>query len=104
MRRRSLVALIGSMPAGWPSAAHAQRVERVRRIALLLPARPTDPELQARVGAFLQGLRQAGWTTGGNVQLQYRWTEGNPSNERKYAAELIAFEPDVILADGAGAV
>lgn len=73
-------------------------------IALLLPASANDPEFQARVGAFLQGLQRAGWNVGRKVQLEYRWTEGNPSNERRHAVELVAFEPDVILADGAGAV
>ena len=64
--------------------------ELPRRIALLLPARPTDPEFQEHVGAFLQGLQQAGWVIGRNVQLEYRWTDGNPDNTRKYIAELVS--------------
>ena len=76
----------------------------MRRIALLLPASASDPEFQARVSALLQELQQAGWAAGSNVQLGYWWTEGNRDNERKHVVELIAFKPDVILADGAGAV
>ena len=76
----------------------------MRRVALLLPASPTDAQFQARVGAFLQGLQQAGWAIGRNVQLEYRWAENNPNDTRKHAAELVALAPDVILADGAGSV
>src|SRR5262245_24772723 len=104
MNRRAFIAALGSA-AAWPAVARAQQSERVRRIALLLPASATDPQLfQARVGPFLQGLRQAGWVIGRNVRLGYWWTESKPDNARKQVAELIAFEPDVILADGAGAV
>src|SRR5262249_7034793 len=82
----------------------AQQPERMRRIAVLLPANPTDPELQAYVGAFLQGLQQAGWVIGRNVQLEYRWTEGNADNTSKYIAELVAPAPDVIVTQGATTV
>src|SRR5262249_43931459 len=104
MRRRGFAALVGSAAAGWLLTARAQQAGRIRRIALLLPARATDPEFQARVGAFLQGLQQAGWTIGRDLRAEYRWTEGDAGTARKYAAELIAFEPEVIVADGAGAV
>jgi putative ABC transport system substrate-binding protein len=103
VKRRDFIAALGGAVA-WPIMAYAQQPERMRRIALLLPASASDPEFQARVGAFLQGLRQAGWVIGRNVHLEYRWTESNPDNARKHAAELIGVEPDVILADGAGAV
>ena len=101
MRRREFIAGLGGA-AAWPLVEQAQ--QGLRRIALLLPASATDQEFQARVGAFLQGLQQAGWAIGRNVRLGYWWTENNPDNARKHAAELLAFEPDVILADGAGAV
>ena len=103
MRRREFLVVLGGV-AAWPFAARAQQHERVRRIALLLPASPTDAQFQARVGAFLQGLQQAGWAIGRNVQLEYRWAENNPADIRKHAAELVALAPDVILADGAGSV
>ena len=103
MRRREFIAGLGGA-AAIPFAARAQPRERPRRIALLLPAHPTDPQFQAYVGAFLQGLQQAGWVIGRNAELEYRWTEGNPDNTRKYIAELVALAPDVIVAQGASAV
>jgi putative ABC transport system substrate-binding protein len=103
MRRRDFMLGLGGA-ATMGAQALAQRDERVRRIGLLLPARNTDPEFQARVGAFVQGLQQSGWIVGRNAQLEYRWSEGNPDTTRKQAAELIALAPDVILADGAGSV
>ena len=87
----------------WPLAVRAQQAQRMRRIGLLLPASATDPEFQARVGAFLQGLQEAGWSIGRNAQIEYRWAGDNPDT-RKLAVELIALAPDVILADGGGAV
>jgi putative ABC transport system substrate-binding protein len=104
MKRREFIAWLTGAAATWPLAARAQPLDRVRRIALLLPASPTDVQFQARVGAFLQGLQQAGWVIGRNVELEYRWAENNPVDTRKHAAELVALAPDVILADGAGAV
>src|SRR5436309_5965951 len=101
MRRRQFIGLLGGAAASWPLTARAQLHELPRRIALLLPARPTDPEFQEHVGAFLQGLQQAGWVIGRNAQLEYRWTEGNPDYTRKYIAEVIALAPDVIVAQGA---
>ena len=103
MRRRDFIAGLGGAAAA-PLAARAQQAERMRRIGLLLPASDSDRQFQARVRAFLQALQQAGWIVGRNVQLEYRWTENNLDNERTYAADLIALHPDVILADGAGAV
>src|SRR5215204_147229 len=103
MRRREVIAGLGAA-AVIPLAARAQPREQPRRIALLLPAHSTDPEFQANVGAFLQALQQAGWVIGRNAQLEYRWTEGNPDNTRKYIAELVALAPDVIVAQGASAV
>src|SRR5215207_3420635 len=103
MRRRDVIVRLGAA-AAWPLAAGAQPREQPRRIALLLPAHSTDPEFQANVGAFLQALEHAGWVIGRNAQLEYRWTEGNPDNTRKYIAELVALAPDVIVAQGASAV
>ena len=63
-----------------------------------------DPEAQARVAAFLQGLQQLGWTDGRNVRIDSRWAAGNADDTRKYAAELVALAPDVILAAGSQSV
>jgi len=72
----------------------------MRRIGVLLPAAPDDAEQQSWLGAFLQGLAQSGWITGRNIRIETRWTRFDPEETRKYAAELVALAPDVILAAG----
>ena len=76
----------------------------MRRIGMLLPAAADDPEFQARVGAFLQGLALLGWTIGRNVRIDTRWATTNAADIRRHAAELVALAPDVILAHGASTV
>jgi putative ABC transport system substrate-binding protein len=81
--------------------ARAQQGERMRRIGALSGGTAADdPEAHARSAAFLQELAQRGWTDGRNVRIDYRWGLGNINNIRKYAAELVALAPDVILASG----
>jgi len=99
IRRRSFITLLGGA-AAWPLAARAQRGDRVRRIAILVPAAADDPEFQARVGAFLQELAQLGWAIGGNLQIDPHWAGANPADIRWHAAQLVARRPDVILAHG----
>src|SRR5262245_52660292 len=98
MRRREFITLVGGAAAGWPLAARAQQRERVRRIGVLLPAAADDPEFQARVGAFMQGLALLGWTIGRNVRIDTHWAGANVDNIRRHAAELVELAPDVILA------
>ena len=100
MRRREFIKLIASGAAAWPLVARAQQTERVRRIGVLMPFAPDDAEFQSWVGAFLQGLAQAGWIIGQNIKIETRWTKFDPEDARKYAAELVALAPDVILANG----
>jgi len=76
----------------------------MRRIGVLLPATADDPEYQARIGAFLQGLAQLGWTIGRNVRIDTRWATANAADIRRHAAELAALAPDIILAHGASTV
>jgi putative tryptophan/tyrosine transport system substrate-binding protein len=102
MRRRKFIQAITAF-AAWPFAARAQQAERMRRIGVLMGQAADDPVGQARVKAFQQGLQQLGWTDGRNVRIDYRWAAGNVENSRKYAAELVALAPDVIMASG-GAV
>ena len=102
--RREFITLLGGAAAGWPLAARAQQGERMRRIGLLMTTVADDPESLARVGAFLQGLRDLGWTDGRNVRIEYRWGSGNADRIRKSAAELVALAPDVILANGTSAM
>jgi ABC-type uncharacterized transport system substrate-binding protein len=99
--RRAFIGLLGGA-ATWPLAARAQHGERMRRIGVLM-AVAADTEGQARMAAFLQGLQQLGWTDGRNLQIDTRWGAGDADRFRKYAAELVALAPDVILAVG-GAV
>jgi putative ABC transport system substrate-binding protein len=103
VRRREFITLFGGA-AAWPLAARAQQGERMRRIGMLLPAAADDAEFQARVGAFLPGLGQLGWTIGRNVRIDTRWATANAAEVRRHAAELAALAPDVILAHGGGPV
>ena len=107
MRRRDFIAALGGAAAApilWPRAARAQQGERMRRIGVLMTLAADDPELLARIGAFLQGLQELGWTDGRNVRLDYRWGAGDPGRFRSYATELAATAPDLILGGGAAVV
>jgi ABC-type uncharacterized transport system substrate-binding protein len=95
--RREFITLLGGTAAAWPLAARAQK--RVRRIGVLQGGGDRDdPRLQSYGDAFLQALQQLGWTDGRNVKIDYRWPTGDADKARKYAAELVALAPDVILA------
>src|SRR5262245_59571291 len=96
IRRRQFIATLSSA-AAWPLVARAQQPERVRRIGVLMHLAADDLEGQARFTAFLQGLEQLGWTDGRNVRIDTRWGANNADRGR-YAAELVALGPDVILA------
>src|SRR5262249_37866046 len=100
MRRRQFIALFGGAAATWPLAARAQQRERLRHVAILVGAARDTPGAQDRDTAFLQAFEQLGWTNGRNVQIEIRWSDGNDVKARKYADELIALAPDVILAAG----
>ncbi len=97
-RRREFVTLLAGA-AVWPVAARAQP-ERMRRIGVLTGAAASDPEGQARLAAFLQGLQESGWSVGRNVRIDIRWSAGNADDTRKYALELAALAPDVIVSNG----
>ena len=103
MRRREFISFVGGAAISWPLAAQAQQAERIRRIGVLYGLAANNPDAQARHAAFQQGLQQLGWTEGRNVRIESRWGAGNADNTRKYAAELAALAPDVILVTG-GAV
>ena len=99
MRRRQFIALFGGVAATWPLATGAQQ-RALRRVAILIGAARDTPGAQERYTAFLKAFEQLGWTDGRNVQIEVRWSEGNDVTARKYADELIALAPDVILATG----
>ena len=104
MQRREFITLIGGAAAAWPLAARAQQTDQVRRIGVIISLAATDPESQMRKTAFEQGLQALGWIDGRNVRIEYRWGAGDASNVRKYAAELIALAPDVIVVSGGSVV
>jgi putative tryptophan/tyrosine transport system substrate-binding protein len=99
MTRREFITLIaGAVTLAWPMAARAQQPSGVRRIGVLITLAADDPEAQARIGAFLQGMQEFGWTLGRNVRIDYRWATDVNSISR-HATELVALAPDVILAN-----
>ncbi|MFZ0261186.1 MAG: ABC transporter substrate binding protein, partial [Pseudolabrys sp.] len=100
MRRRDFSKLVIGA-AVLPFAAHAQQPERMRRIGVLTGATADDPEAKARNAAFQQQLQQLGWTEGRNVQFDYRFMSGEVDSIRKYAIELVALAPDIIVTSGA---
>jgi putative ABC transport system substrate-binding protein len=103
MRRREFITLLGGA-AAWPLAAGAQRADGVRRIGVLMNLAADDPESPVRIAAFLQGLQQLGWTDGRNVRIHYRWGADDAERSRRYAMELVALAPDVILASSSPGV
>jgi putative tryptophan/tyrosine transport system substrate-binding protein len=100
MRRREFMTLLGGGAAAWSLAARAQQSERMRRIGALMNLAADDTESHLRITAFLHGLQQAGWIESRNLAVETRWCAGDPDLARKYASELVALAPDVVLADG----
>jgi len=100
VRRRAFIAGLGSA-AAWAVVARAQQPERMRRIGVLMNLAGDDPETLQRMAAFRQGLQELGWTDGRNVQIDIRSGLGDADLYRRYAAELVAPAPDVLLAQGA---
>jgi ABC-type uncharacterized transport system substrate-binding protein len=104
MKRRKFITLLGGAAVSWPLAASAQQSERMRRIGVLMSTAADDPEGKARFMAFRQGLQQLGWDDGHNARIETRWSGGRADDVRRYAAELVALAPDVILASGGAVV
>ena len=104
MRRREFITLLGGAAVAWPLAARAQQADRMPRVGVLVSRIADDPEEQARLAAFVQGLQELGWTEGRNVRIDYRWAAADADRSRTYAAELVALAPDVIVAAGSQSV
>jgi putative ABC transport system substrate-binding protein len=103
MRRREFIRFLGGAAAGWPLTVRAQQPERMRRIGVLMFPLVDDPVGQSDKATLQQALRELGWTEGRNLTIDYRWGGGDAEQNRKYAAELVAFAPDVIVAGNGGA-
>jgi putative tryptophan/tyrosine transport system substrate-binding protein len=103
-RRQFISAALGGAAVAWPLAARAQQPERMRRIGVIIGTRTDDAQMRGDHAAFLQELQQLGWTDGRNVHIDMRWGGGNAADTRKYAAELVALAPDVILSAGSAAM
>src|SRR5215470_20195938 len=103
MKRREFITLLAGA-AAWPLTARAQQAERMRRIGVLMSAVEGDQRGLESITAFAQGLAELGWTVGRNVRIEYRWGGGDLDRFRRYAAELIALSPDVVLASAGSIV
>jgi putative ABC transport system substrate-binding protein len=103
-RRKFLAALLGGAAVAWPRVVRAQQREKMRRIGVLMNLAADDPQSPVRIAAFLQGLQESGWTDGRNLRIDYRWGAADLDRYRRYAAELVALVPDVILAGGGSVV
>ena len=100
MRRRDFIKGIVGSATAWPLSTRAQQPGQMRRIAVLMNVAASDPEGQPAVAAFQQALQQLGWSDGRDVRFDIRWGENDVDRDRKFAAELVALSPDVILASG----
>jgi ABC-type uncharacterized transport system substrate-binding protein len=103
MNRRELITLLGGAAVAWPLAARAQQPGHMRRIGVLMNLAADDPEGQARIAAFHQGLQEWGWTLGRNARIDVLWGALDAESSRRHAAELIALAPEVILASASAA-
>jgi putative tryptophan/tyrosine transport system substrate-binding protein len=98
VKRRQFITLLGGA-AAWPLTARAQQpAAKLRRIGILMSQTADDPDALTHIAAFAQGLQELGWTVGGNMRLDTRWGGGDLDRFRRYAAELVALSPDVIVA------
>jgi putative ABC transport system substrate-binding protein len=97
MHRREFISLSAGLAVSWPFAARAQQDSMVRRVGVLMPFSVDDPEVKNELAAFAQQLRHLGWTDGGNLRIDYRWSGGDSQRLQAYAKELIALKPDVIF-------
>jgi len=104
VRRRNFITLLAGAVAAYPFAARPQQGPQMRRIGVLMGGAETDPEMVARVAAFVRSLQHSGWIVGQNIAIEYRWAGGNSDGIRKSAEELVALNPDVILSHTSAAL
>jgi putative tryptophan/tyrosine transport system substrate-binding protein len=97
MRRREFITLLGGAAAAWPFAARAQQPAQIRRVGMLIGYAENDQETQARLSAFRQALEQLGWKEGRSIRLDYRFAPASPDEAQRFAKELVALHPDVLV-------
>ena len=100
IRRRQFITLVGGAAATWPLTARAEQRERMRRIGVLLSVDGSDPEGKAQLSGFTQALTELGWIEGRNLRMEIRWGGGDVDRIRTFAKDLVALQPDVIVAQG----
>jgi putative ABC transport system substrate-binding protein len=100
MRRRKFIALLAGATTAWPFGVRAQRREQPRRLGVLMSNAESDPLGQARIAALRAGLRELGWSEGGNLRIDVRWAGSDASRLKDYAVELVRLAPDVVIANG----
>ena len=98
MRRRDAIALIGGAAASWSASGRAQPLDRVRRIGVIMGTPEGDPEGLARLAAFHQALHARGWVEGRNLEVTSRWAAVEAERTQTVARELVATNPEVVLA------
>jgi putative tryptophan/tyrosine transport system substrate-binding protein len=99
MTRRQFITLLGGAAVAWPLAGRAQQSERMRRLGILMVGAESDPQYQADVAVFREGLQKLGWVDGQNIRIEVRWAGFDAETMRRYAKELIALQPDLILSN-----
>jgi putative ABC transport system substrate-binding protein len=99
VRRREFITLVGGAAVAWPVTVRAQQADRVRRVGVLMGYSEDDQHAQRMFAAFRQGLVDAGWTDGRNLQIEVRWTRAEVGRIKQFASELVALKPDVILSN-----
>jgi putative ABC transport system substrate-binding protein len=104
MRRREFLGVLGGAAAAWPAAVRAQQPQRMRRIGVFMSLSAEDSEGQLRVAAFMQGLQERGWAVGRDLIVDFRWGASEPERYQRFASELVALAPDVILAGATSVV
>jgi putative tryptophan/tyrosine transport system substrate-binding protein len=97
VRRREFITLVGGAVTVWPYVVRAQEPARFRRVGVLMNVAENELEGQATLAAFVRRLNELGWTEGRNLRLDVRWAAGDREHDQRYAQELVALSPDVIL-------
>jgi putative tryptophan/tyrosine transport system substrate-binding protein len=97
MRRREFITLLGGAAAMWPLPLSAQQADRMRRVGVLMSLAESDPQAQARVAAFREGLEKLGWTEDRNTRIDARWATADVESTQRFANELVALQPDLIF-------